>query len=231
MTWADILPLIGVPIVMAGFALRLNPMLVVAGAGVATGLGVGIAPLDLLELIGEKFLTARTLTFFVLMLPIVGLMERHGLREQSARWIVRFRRASAGRILILYFVVREIAAAIHVPAGGQVATVRPLLAPMLEGAATARLGPLPERAVERIRAYAAAAENVGLIFGQDIFIATGAVLLMDALLRENGVDGVEPLAIGLWSIPPAIVALLIHSVRISRLDAAIARDVAESDGQ
>ena len=232
MIWADILPLIGVPLVVAGFALRLNPLLVVVGAGVATGLAVGIAPLDLLELIGEKFVGARSLALFILMLPVIGLLERYGLREQAAGWIARFRNASAGRILMLYFIVREIAAAIGLPSiGGQVSMVRPLLVPMLEGAATARLGTLPERSVERLRASAAAAENIGLFFGEDIFIAFGAVLLMDAFLRENGIDGIDPLGIGLWAIPSAIAALLIHGARISRLDAAIARDVAEVGGK
>ena len=65
MSWADILPLIGVPLVVVGFTLRLNPLLVVVGAGVATGLAVGIAPLDLLELIGEKFVGARSLALFI----------------------------------------------------------------------------------------------------------------------------------------------------------------------
>ena len=227
MTLVELLPLIGVPIMLAGLALRLNPMLVVVAAGIATGLSVGIAPLDLLELIGEKFLAARSLGLLVLLLPIVGLLERYGLREQAARWIARFRHASAGRILLIYFVIREAAAAANLPVGGHIAIIRPVLAPMLEGAATARLGTLPERAVERIRAHAAAAENIGFVFGQDIFLAYGAVLLMDAFLRDNGIDGIEPLTIGLWAIPTAITAMLIHGVRLCKLDTALARDVAE----
>jgi len=226
MTGPELLPLIGIPIVVAGFALKLNPMLVVMAAGIATGLGAGIAPLDLLELIGEKFLGARTLVLFLLVLPIVGLVERYGLREQAAKWIARFRHASAGRILLVYFLIREITAALNIPLGGHVSMVRPVLVPMLEGAAAARLGAPSSRMAQRIRANAAAAENIGVFFGQDIFIAFGAVLLMDAFLRENGIDGVEPLMIGLWGIPSAIAVALIHGWRISRLDAALARDAA-----
>jgi uncharacterized membrane protein len=224
----ELLPLIGVPLLVAGFLLRLNPILVVVGAAVVTGLAVGIAPLDLLELIGGKFLNARLLAIFMLFIPMIGLLDRYGLRERAQAWIAGFRQASAGRLLLVYFVVRELCAALNLPIGGQISTVRPLLAPMAEGAAVARHGPLPDRATDRIRAHAAAAENIGTFFGEDIFFAYGAVLLMDAFLRENGISNVEPLQIGLWAIPTALAAMLIHGIRLTRLDAQIARDVEQA---
>ncbi|HHX3455987.1 TPA: DUF969 domain-containing protein, partial [Enterobacter hormaechei] len=42
---------------------------------------------------------------------------------------------------------------------------------------------------------------------------------------ENGIEGIEPLHIGLWAIPTAIAALIIHMTRLLRLDASIRRDV------
>ena len=39
-------------------------------------------------------------------------------------------------------------------------------------------------------------------FGEDIFIAFGAVLLMTNFLKENGISNVEPLHIGLWLYQP-----------------------------
>ncbi|WP_281258780.1 5-oxoproline transporter, DUF969 family subunit [Avibacterium endocarditidis] len=39
---ATLLPLVGIPIVVIGFALRFNPLLVVVAAGLATGLMVGM---------------------------------------------------------------------------------------------------------------------------------------------------------------------------------------------
>jgi uncharacterized membrane protein len=224
----ELLPLIGVPVLVAGFLLRLNPILVVVGAAVVTGLAVGTAPLDLLELIGGKFLNARLLAIFMLFIPMIGLLDRYGLRERAQAWIAGFRQASAGRLLLVYFVVRELCAALSLPIGGQISTVRPLLAPMAEGAAVARHGPLPDRATDRIRAHAAAAENIGTFFGEDIFFAYGAVLLMDAFLRENGISNVEPLQIGLWAIPTALAAMLIHGIRLTRLDAQIARDIEQA---
>ncbi len=52
------------------------------------------------------------------------------------------------------------------------------------------------------------------------FIAFGAVLLIDAFLKENGIQGIELLHIGLWAILTAIAALIIHMTRLLRLDAA-----------
>ena len=73
-------PLLGVLVVILGFALRLNPMLVVVAAGLASGIAAGLSPGDLLSLLGESFLSSRTLLLFVLTLPTIGLLERAGLR-------------------------------------------------------------------------------------------------------------------------------------------------------
>ena len=224
MTLHELLPLVGIPVVVAGFVLRLNPLFAVVTAGIVTGLAAGMAPLDLVALIGEKFLASRQLALFVLILPVIGLLERNGLRERAQSWIAGIRGASAGRILLIYFAARELTAAIGlVNLGGQAATVRPLLAPMAEAAAALQLGPLPDTAIERIRAHAAAVENIAVFFGEDIFIAFGAVLLMDAFLKQNGITGIDPLSIGLWAMPTALAALLIHGARLARLDATIAR--------
>ncbi|MFN2767904.1 5-oxoproline transporter, DUF969 family subunit, partial [Escherichia coli] len=78
-------------------------------------------------------------------------------------------------LLIVYLFVREITAAIGLTSlGGHPQMVRPLLAPMAEGATENRYGDLPERTRHRLRAMSAATDNVGLFFGEDIFVAFGA---------------------------------------------------------
>ncbi|MFZ6654135.1 DUF969 domain-containing protein [Undibacterium sp. TJN19] len=226
MDQALLLPLTGIPIVVLGFALRFNPLLVVTVAGLATGLAAGLDFVSVLETFGEKFLNSRQLASALLILPVIGLLERYGLRERAQQWVAGIRSATTGRILMLYFVVRELTAAMGLLSlGGQAQTVRPLLSPMAEGAASNRYGDLPAPIRDRIAAHAAACDNVALFFGEDIFIAFGAVLLMSAFLKENGIQGMEPLTIGLWGIPTAVMALLIHLFRLSRLDASIARDI------
>ncbi|MDF0604774.1 DUF969 domain-containing protein [Neisseriaceae bacterium TC5R-5] len=227
MEMASWLPLLGIPVVVLGFAFKFNPLIVVTVAGLATGLAVGMDIPALLETFGEKFLNSRQLATFILILPVIGLLERYGLKERAQAWIAGIRSATTARILMLYFVVREATAALGlIYLGGHAQTVRPLLAPMAEGAASNQYGPLPPSIRDRIRAHAAACDNIAVFFGEDIFIAFGAVLLMSAFLQENGIHGIEPLHIGLWAIPTAISALIIHLVRLSWLDASIQRDVA-----
>jgi uncharacterized membrane protein len=221
------LALIGIPIMVLGFALRLNALLVVVIAGAVTGLASGIGVDALLQLFGEKFLASRQLAAFVLIFPVIGLLELFGLRER-AQWLIgRIRSATSARILMLYFVIREATGVLGLTQiAGQVQTVRPLLAPMVEGAAANRYGELPLEVRELLRAHAAACDNIAIFFSEDIFIAFGAVLLIDSFLKDSGIAGISPLHIGLWGIPTALGALVIHFTRLARLDRAIAQKMA-----
>ena len=68
-----------------------------------------------------------------------------------------------------------------------------------------------------IKAWAAATDNVGVFFGEDIFLAIGSILLIKGLLEQYGIL-LEPLQLSVWAIPTAIAALLIHGFRLWRLD-------------
>lgn len=217
-------PLLGVALVVAGFAARLNPVLVVVASGFATGLLAGLTPIALLALLGESLLKNRFLLVFLLTLPTVGLLERHGLREQAQRWIATLRGMTAARLLTAYLGLRQLTAMLGLTSlAGHAQTVRPLLAPMVEATASRAHGPLGAAASERLRALSAATDNVGLFFGEDVFIAFGAVLLMQAFLAEHGIVA-EPLAIALWGLPTAIGAFLIHAARLARLERRLARE-------
>ena len=217
------LPLIGVGIVAGGFALRLNPLVVVLAAAFGAGLGAGLSPLVVLAAMGRAFNANRFVSVTWLVLPLIGVLEREGLQERARALVARLRGASPGRILILYFLYRQITAAVGLIAlGGQAQMVRPLTAPMVEGAAEARLGPLPERTLRRLRAHAAAAENLGVIFAEDVFVAVSSVLLIRGVLLQAGLS-VEPLRLALWAIPTALAALAIHGVRMARVDTQLKR--------
>jgi uncharacterized membrane protein len=119
--------------------------------------------------------------------------------------------------------MRQIAVAIGLTSlGGQATMVRPLIAPMAEAAGEARLGNLTERDHDEIRAQTAAAENVGLFFGEDIFVALASILLIKGFLEQNGIS-VAPLQLSVWAIPTAIVAFLIHAVRLFFFDRRLTR--------
>ncbi|MCK9687632.1 DUF969 domain-containing protein [Scleromatobacter humisilvae] len=222
-------PLIGVAVIIAGFVLRFNPMIVVIGAAIVTAFAAGFGVVATLTAIGTGFLKTRNLTLAILLpLATIGLLERHGLRQHAQGWIQKFRNATAGQLLIVYLAVRELAAALGLTGlGGHAVMVRPLIAPMTEGAAEARHGKLPDRIRYRLRALAAATDNVGLFFGEDIFVAFGAVVLITTFLKEAGI-AVEPLKVAFWGLPTAGVAFVVHAIRLWRLDAALAREMRDA---
>jgi uncharacterized membrane protein len=211
----DYWPLLGVAVVVIGFVRRFNPALVVVTAGVVTGVAAGKSPGDLLALFGTAFINNRSLLLFVLTLPVIGVLERAGLRERATTWILTFARLTLARLLIAYLALRQLLGMVGLcNVAGHPQTVRPLIAPMSEATATRALGTLDDAARERIRAMAAATDNVGLFFGEDVFLAFGAVLLIQQFFEERGIH-LEPLTIGLWALPTAIAAFVIHAVRIA----------------
>ena len=218
------LTLIGVPIVVLGFLLRFNPLLVVTVAALVTGLCGGLDLVAVISAFGKAFNDSRYVGVVLLALPVVGLLERAGLQERAKTLIARARGLTAGRLLLLYFVLRQATAAIGLTAiAGQAQMVRPLIAPMAEAAAeTHGAGDLDAPTRQLVRAHAAAAENVALFFGEDVFIAVASVLLIKGVLQQNGVE-VQPLQISVWAIPTAICALLVHGLRLLRLDRRLAQ--------
>lgn len=224
----NLLPLAGVVLVVIGFAARLNPALVVVGAGFATALLAGIEVVATLELLGNAFVKNRFLALLLLTLPVIAVLERHGLKQHVQTVIVRLRAATAGRLLLFYLALRQILSMIGLHSlGGHPQTVRPLLAPMAEAAAESRHGLLPAAERERLRALCAGTDNVGMFFGEDVFIAFGAVLLMQSFFADNGIE-LQPIDIALWGIPTALCAFAIHGARLLRLDARLAREAARA---
>jgi len=222
-------PLIGVAVIIVGFILRFNPMLVVIVTALVTAFAAGFGPQKILATIGTGFVKTRNLPLIILLpLAVIGLLERHGLRQHAQNWIGRIKSATAGRLLIVYLGARQLTAAVGLTSlGGHPQMVRPLLAPMAEGATEARYGKLSERVRHKLRAYSAATDNVGLFFGEDIFVAFGAIVLMTTFLREAGID-VEPIHVALWGLPTAISAFVIHAWRLRRLDKVLAAELASA---
>lgn len=232
------LVLLGIGVVVLGFVLRANPLLVVMAAALTTGLAAAWTPeaelaiyfeagRDTLAQFGKAFNDARYISLTWILLAAIGLLERAGLQERARITIATVKAATVGRLLWVYFVIRQAAAALGLTSlGGHAQMVRPLVAPMAEGAAEVKFGVLPDRERYLIRSHAAAADNIGLFFGEDIFIAIASILLIKGFLEANGIV-VEPLQLSIWAIPTAIAALLIHSVRLWMLDRALKRALAQ----
>jgi len=217
-------PLLGVAVVVLGFALRANPALVVVVAGIVSGLLAGVSIPDLLALIGNKFVASRNLLVLLLTLPTIGLLERAGLREHAQAFIGRMRSFTLARLLIAYLAIRQLLSMLGLTGiAGHAQTVRPLLAPMAEAAAEKIDPALGTDAREQVKALCAATDNTGLFFGEDVFIAFGAVLLIQGFYAQNGID-LDPRSISLWALPTAIAAFVIQSLRALRLQRRLRKD-------
>ena len=218
------LTLVGVLIVIIGFALRANPLLVVTVAGLATGFAGGLDPVSIVSEFGRAFTENRYVALVWLTLPVIGILERNGLRERAQTLVSKVRGATTGRVLLAYLALRQITASLGLNSlGGHAQMVRPLVAPMAEAAAESRFGKLADKTRWLIRAHAAATDNIGVFYGEDIFVAMGSVLLIKGFLEQNGVE-LTPLQIALWSIPTALAAFVIHGLRLLRLDRRLARE-------
>jgi len=226
-------PLAGIAAIVVGFLLRFNPVLVVIIAGLITGLAAKMPIGDILEKLGSGFLNTRNLPLILLLpLVVIGLLERHGLKERAQAWIAQIKSATAGRLLIVYLLLRELTAAMGLTSlGGHPQMVRPLLAPMAEGATENRYGELPPEVRHRLRAMSAATDNVGLFFGEDIFVAFGAIIFMHNFMQQSAGIQTDPLHIALWGIPTAVCAFLIHAFRLRRLDKKLAAEFAALNAQ
>jgi uncharacterized membrane protein len=84
---------------------------------------------------------------------------------------------------------------------------------MAEAAAEARAGELDDETRHAIRAQAAATDNVGVFFGEDVFLAVGSILLMVGFLAASGIT-LDPLRLSIWAMPTALAAFLIHGARL-----------------
>ncbi|MFN7028845.1 MAG: DUF969 domain-containing protein [Sphingopyxis sp.] len=212
------LVLIGILIIIAGFVLRFNPLLVIMASALATGLAAGLDIAAIVAAFGKAFNDTRYVSIIWIVLPVIGLLEAYGLQQHARTLIGRMKGATLGRLLTGYLLLRQGMAAVGLTSvAGHAQTVRLLVAPMAEAAAEAANPALTDDQREEIKAQSAATDNIGLFFGEDIFLAIGSILLMKGVLEGYGYQ-IEPLHFSLWAIPTAIAAFLIHGFRLRRLD-------------
>lgn len=218
----EVLKLIGVLIVILGFSLKRDTIATVVVAGLVTGLVAGMTPMEILEVLGNSFITQRTATLFVLTLPVIGICERYGLKEKAVDFIGGIKGATTGKILSIYQAIRAAAAAFSVRLGGHPQFVRPLINPMAQAASEAKYGAVDEKTVDMIKGASAASENFGNFFAQNVFMGASGTLLIVSTLVEQGYAEVTALNIAMWSIPVAVISVLLGIVKNHLLDRKLA---------
>lgn len=203
----EYLKLIGILIIVIGFALKFDVIAVVLFAGIVTGLIAGLGIFEILAILGESFVKNRLMSIFLIIFPVIAIIERYGLKERAAYLIGKIKNASAGKVVMIYMVVRSLAAAFNVRIGGHVQFVRPLVLPMSEAAAEqAKKGQLTEKEIDHLKGLTAAAENFGNFFAQNCFSAAAGVVLIQGTLsmyKEVTLSG-----IALASIPVAFIVVI-----------------------
>lgn len=209
--------LIGIVIILIGFIRKYNPIAGVLTAGIVTGLVSGINFIKILDILGSTFVNTRYMSLFLITLPVIGILERYGLRERAITLINSIKSVTTGKVLIIYTFFRELAAVFSLRLGGHVQFIRPLVHPMAQGAAEKNFQNLDELDEDKIKGYSAAAENYGNFFGQNVFPAAGGVLLIVGTLETAGIT-VLPLDISKAAIPIAITAFLYSIIQNIILD-------------
>ena len=220
----EYLKLIGIVIIVIGFALKWDVIAVVLISGIVTGLVAGMDIVSILEIIGKAFVDNRLMSIFLISFPAIAIIERYGMKERAAVLISKIKNATAGKVLSIYMVVRIIAASMALRLGGHVQFVRPLILPMSEAAGEAATGkPLTDKSREMIRGLAGAVENYGNFFGQNIFLGNSGVLLIQGTLAAAGYE-VTLGSIAKSSIPVGIVCTIFTIIQVLLADRKIKKE-------
>jgi len=207
----DLWPLVGILIITLGFAFRLNTLLVILVSGVVTGLIANLNILEILSILGASFTKNRYMSLFILILPMIGILEHYGLKERAEQLISSMKNASVSKITLSYLLLRKITNSIGLNTGGHPTMVRPLVAPMAEAAAVTTSPNLTEKQSFKVRAFSAMSENFANFFSQLIFIGSGGLFLIKGVLEENGYPlDIENLYV--WAIPTAIASIFVFAL-------------------
>ena len=210
--------LLGIVIIIIGFALKLDTIAVVVSAGIATGLVAHMNIVEILNTLGEAFVANRVTCLFMITIPVIGLSERYGLKAKAVMLIKKASSLSAGKLLSGYTLIREVTIGMGVTLGGHPQFVRPLVSPMAEGAAVAKYGEkVEEKDIEKIKAYSAASDNIGNFFAQNVFMANAGVLLIASTLEGLGMP-VDTMQVAKVAIPVAVIAFVLWLVQNMLLD-------------
>lgn len=202
--------LLGVAVIVVGFLLRIDAIAVVIIAAMTTALIAGVSFGDFLDEIGTAFVNNRSVSLFLLTLPMIALSERYGLKEQAVALIKRLNGLSPGRFLWIYTAVRQLTGIFGIRISGMVQFVRPIVQPMGSAAADEN-GLRTDENDERIKANSALAENIGNFFGQNGFVAASGVLLIAGTLTDLGYQ-VSPEKVAAASLPMIAIACVFAAV-------------------
>lgn len=203
--------LIGVAVIVVGFLLKIDAIAVVIIAAWTTAFIAEVSFPDFLEQIGQAFVDNRSVSLFLLTLPMIALSERFGLKEQAVTLIKRLHSITAPKFLMMYTVIRQLCGIFGIRISGMVQFVRPIVHPMTSAAARKDGLLKSDDDEETVKAQSAVAENTGNFFGQNGFVAASGVLLIVGTLEGLGYP-VSPERIAAASLPMIAIAAIVAAI-------------------
>lgn len=207
----ELLKLLGIVIVIVGFVMKMDSILIIMAAAVVTALVSGIDLVTLLETLGSSFVSNRSMCTFVIVFLVTGTLERNGLKQAASDLMTKFKNATAGVIIGIYGVFRLFFAAFNISFGGAAGFIRPIVMPMASAAVERDGKPIDPDHLEQLKGMAAGMDNVAWFFGQVLFVGTSGMLLVQSTLADLGYQ-VELLDLMMVQIPVAITAVAVAIV-------------------
>ncbi|MBZ6005633.1 DUF969 domain-containing protein [Paraclostridium bifermentans] len=204
--------LIGILVVILGFVFKVETLFTVLVAGIATGLVAGMDIMDILNTLGQSFVDNRAVSLFIMTLPVIGILERYGLKQRAVYLIQKLGKLTTGGVFSIYMIIRQVAGALSIRISGHPQFVRPLVEPMAQAAAKSKYKNVDVKDEEAIKALSAASENYGNFYGQNLFSGSSGVLLIASTLTGFGY-AVSELDIAKASIIMAVIAFLISALQ------------------
>lgn len=213
----EYLKLLGILVVIVGFALKLDNILIIVVASIVTAIVGGIGPVALLQTVGVTFTANRSMLIFIVVMLATGTLERNGLKQASTALIAKIKGATPGAIINAYGIMRTFFGAFNVGLGGAAGFIRPVVIPMCEGAITSKgETPNPEH-MESVKGMAAGIDNITWFFAQVLVVGGSGALLVQGTLKDLGYTSDLVAMVG-YELPVCIVAVIVTVVYYTILD-------------
>ncbi len=211
------LSLLGVLVVIIGFALKLEPIAIIVVSAIVTAVCGGINVVDLLTSVGTTFVANRNQLITIILMILTGTLEKNGLKEAGAALIRKAKGLTTGMLIAIWGVLDEIFIIFKIPIGGIPSYVRPILMPMTLGIIESKGYEVAPEHEETIKALYGKDYNVSNFFGQCLFAANSSVLLIQSTLASIGYE-VDVMQIVAVQIPVALFAMLVNATQTLIVD-------------
>lgn len=211
------LSLLGVVVVIIGFALKLEPIAIIVVSAIVTAVCGGINVVDLLTSVGTTFVANRNQLITIILMILTGTLEKNGLKEAGAALIRKAKGLTTGMLIAIWGVLDEIFIIFKIPIGDIPSYVRPILMPMTLGIIESKGYEVAPEHEETIKALYGKDYNVSNFFGQCLFAANSSVLLIQSTLASIGYE-VDVMQIVAVQIPVALFAMLVNATQTLIVD-------------